>query len=606
MNTEKTLSSRSGAQCVIEGLEAIGCETLFGYPGGTVLDIFDALGRSTKIHFVLVRHEQGAAHMADGYARATGKCGFCLATSGPGATNTVTGLATANADGIPVICITGQVPTPMIGNDAFQEADTCGITRSITKHNYLVRNVDDLPRIIKEAHYIATTGKPGVVLIDIPKDIQQAKTSAPIPEEVSLRGYRPSYDGHPKMVAKLADAINKSQRPLLYVGGGVIASNTAETLTAIARKGRLPVTTTLLGLGAFPETDPLALRMIGMHGSYAANTAIQHCDLLVSVGARFDDRVTGKLSEFPNQCAIAHIDIDPCAIGKSVKVDIPVVGHLRPILDQLLPLIETKERTEWHEQLSKWKAHHSFKYRFGSIPVDSTRTESPTPIPAQYVIERAYAISEGKALVCTEVGQHQMFAAQFYKHTQPRHFLSSGGLGTMGFGLPAAIGAQFGRPDALVVLFAGDGAVQMNFQEVVVAVEHNIPIKIIILNNGVLGMVRQWQEMFYKKHYSGVILTQTNRPPNERMPQSSTDNPVCAAQARLPVPHYLPDFVKLAEAHGASARRIERLEDVDTALAAAFSDRKTWVLEFIVEPEGSVLPMVPPGKAHKDIVTEFA
>ncbi|MCL1856832.1 MAG: thiamine pyrophosphate-binding protein, partial [Kiritimatiellaeota bacterium] len=397
-------SPRTGAQCIIETLEAIGCEVLFGYPGGMIIDTFDALGHSEKIHFVLPRHEQGAAHAADGYARATGKCGFCMTTSGPGATNTVTGLATANADGIPVICITGQVPSPMIGNDAFQEADICGITRSITKHNYLVRNVDDIPRVIVEAHLIATTGKPGVVLVDIPKDLQQAKTSAPIPETVEVRGYRPSYEGHPKMVAKLAEAINKAERPLLYVGGGVIASDTAETLTAIARKGKLPVTTTLLGLGAFPETDPLSLRMLGMHGAYAANSAVGHCDLLVAVGARFDDRVTGKLSEFAKQCAIAHIDIDPSAVGKSVKVDIPVVGHLKPVLDELLPLIESKDRPDWHAHIAAWKKHHEFRYQCstGSLACAAQAKEPvPPSIPVQYVIERAYAASEGKALVCT-------------------------------------------------------------------------------------------------------------------------------------------------------------------------------------------------------------
>lgn len=590
MNKEKHVSTsshespapRTGARCVVEFLEAAGCEVLFGYPGGAVLDIFDQLLLTDKVHFILSRHEQGAAHMADGYARATGRCGFCLVTSGPGATNAVTGLATAAMDGIPMICISGQVPTSMIGNDAFQEADTVGITRGATKHNYLVRNVDDLPRILAEALHVATTGKPGPVLVDIPKDVQKAKTAAQAPEKVELRGYRPSYEGHPRMVARLAEAINAAERPLLYVGGGVISSGTAELLTAIARKGKLPVTTTLLGLGAFPETDPLALRMLGMHGSVAANRAVSHCDLLVSVGARFDDRVTGKVSEFAKQAKIAHIDIDPAAISKSIHADIPVVGHLKPVLEQLLPLIETHERPDWHAQLAAWKD----KWPFGYITHEGI-------IPAQYVVEQAYEVSQGKAVVCTDVGQHQMFAAQFFKYSRPRTFLSSGGLGTMGFGLPAAIGAQLGCPGALVVCIAGDGGAQMNFQELVVAVEHGLPIKLLILNNGYLGMVRQWQEIFYKRGYSGVALTQCGRAPNERIP------------ARTEGPVYLPDFVKLAEAHGACARRIEKIEDVAPTLAEAFASPKAWVLEFIVESEGNVLPMVPPGGSNADIITSL-
>lgn len=573
---------RTGARCVIEALEQVGCETLFGYPGGAVLDIFDELALSEKIHFILVRHEQGAAHMADGYARASGKCGFCLVTSGPGATNTVTGLATAHMDGIPMICITGQVPTNMIGNDAFQEADTVGITRGVTKHNYLVRNVDDLPRIMVEAVHIATSGKPGPVLIDIPKDIQKAKTSMPIPKTVNLRGYRPTYEGHSRMIARLADAINAAEKPVLYVGGGVITSGTSDLLTEIARKGRLPVTTTLMGLGAFPETDPLALRMLGMHGSVAANSAVAECDLLISIGARFDDRVTGKLSEFARNARIAHVDVDPASIGKSVRTDYPVVGHLKPILSELLPLIETRERTAWLAQLEEWKS----KWPFGYIINEGT-------IPAQYVIEQAYELCKGDAVVCTDVGQHQMFAAHFFKYTKPRTYLTSGGLGTMGYGLPASIGAQLAKRDDLVVCIAGDGGIQMCFQELVVAVEHKLPVKTIILNNGYLGMVRQWQEIFYSRCYSGVMMTPNGRAANERIP----DKP--------DAPDYLPNFVQLAEAHGASARRVDRIEDVIPALEEAFASPDTWVLEFIVESEGNVLPMVPPGGTHKDIITKF-
>ena len=576
--------TRTGAQCVTDFLKDAGCEVLFGYPGGAVLDIFDQLLLSPEIHFVLSRHEQGAAHMADGYARATGRCGFCLVTSGPGATNTVTGLATAAIDGIPMICISGQVPTSMIGNDAFQEADTVGITRGATKHNYLVRDVDDLPRILAEAIHIATTGKPGPVLIDIPKDIQQAKTTARAPAKIEMRGYRPSYEGHPRMITRLAEAINKAERPLLYVGGGVIASGTADLLTAIARKGKLPVTTTLLGLGSFPETDPLALRMLGMHGSVAANSAVAHCDLLISVGARFDDRVTGKVSEFAKQAKIAHIDIDPAAIGKSVRTDIPVVGHLKPVLEELLPMIEERERPSWHAQLEEWKT----KWPFGFITREGV-------IAAQYVVEQIYEQSDGKAIVCTDVGQHQMFAAQFFKYTEPRTFLSSGGLGTMGYGMPAAIGAQFGARDDLVVCIAGDGGAQMNFQELVVSVEHGLATKFVILNNGYLGMVRQWQELFYAKGYSGVAMTRTGRAPNERIPPYDGVGPV-----------YLPDFVQLSEAHGAVARRIEKTEDVIPTLKEAFASPKTWVMEFIVESEGNVLPMVPPGGTAANIITSLA
>ncbi len=575
-------TARSGAQCVLDFLETSNCDVLFGYPGGAVLDIFDQLMQSEKVQLILVRHEQGATHMADGYARATGRCGFCLVTSGPGATNAVTGLATAYMDGIPMVCISGQVPTAMIGNDAFQEADTVGITRGITKHNYLVRNVDDLPRVLAEALHIATTGKPGPVLVDIPKDVQKATTAAPDPAEIDLRGYKPSYEGHPRMVARLAEAINASRRPLFYVGGGAISAGASDLLTAVARKGGIPVTTTLLGLGSFPETDPLALRMLGMHGSVAANNAVNHCDLLVSVGARFDDRVTGKVSEWARQAKVAHIDIDPASISKSVRADIPVVGHLKPILEQLLPMVEPRDRTEWHALLDEWKT----KWPFGFIRHEGV-------IPAQYVVEQAYLVSKGRAVVATDVGQHQMFAAQFFKYTRPRTFLSSGGLGTMGFGLPAAIGAQLGRPDDLVICIAGDGGAQMCFQELVVAVEHQLPVKMLILNNGYLGMVRQWQEIFYRRGYSGVALTQCGRAPNERIPEAADG------------PRYLPDFVKLAEAHGACARRVERFEDVAPTLTEAFASPKTWVLEFIVESEGNVLPMVPPGGSNADIITKL-
>ncbi|MBU4200576.1 MAG: biosynthetic-type acetolactate synthase large subunit [Verrucomicrobia bacterium] len=572
---------RTGVECLMDGLKKAGVKTIFGLPGGSVLDIFDKL-YTAPFEFVLTRHEQGATHMADGYARATGQVGCCLVTSGPGATNTVTGLATAYMDSIPVVCISGQVPSSMIGNDAFQEADTTGITRPVTKHNYLVRNVDDLPRIIAEAFHIAGTGRPGPVLVDIPKDVQRASTKAPTPDEVKIRGYNPTIEGHPKQIARLAEAINKSKKPLLYVGGGAILSNAAEEVTALARKANIPVTTTLLGLGCFPETDPLALRMLGMHGSVTANYATHHCDLMVSVGARFDDRVTGKISEFAPRAEIAHIDIDPSAISKSVPVDIPVVGDAKNILRNLIPQVEAKERKEWLDQIAAWKAKYPFTY-----------DQKGSGLMPQYVIEQIYALTKGDAIIVTEVGQHQMWSAQYYQYTQPRTFISSGGLGTMGFGLPAAIGARMGRPDKLVVDISGDGSAQMNFQELVVAVEHQVPIKVVILNNGHLGMVRQWQEMFYHKQYSATRLGRRGRGKNENIPEPAADS-------------YLPDFVKLAEAHGALGLRVKTRAEVIPTLEKAFASELPAVVECLVEPEANVYPMVPAGASLTEMIQSMA
>ena len=572
---------RTGVECLMDGLKKAGVQTIFGLPGGQVLDIFNGL-YDAPFEFVLTRHEQGATHMADGYARATGRVGCCLVTSGPGATNTVTGLGTAYMDSIPLVCISGQVPTHMIGNDAFQEADTTGITRPVTKHNYLVRDVDDLPRIIAEAFYIAGTGKPGPVLVDIPKDVQRASTKAPTPDSVSIRGYNPNTEGHPKQIARLAEAINQAKKPLLYVGGGAIAANAAEEVTQLARKAKIPVTTTLLGLGAFPETDPLALRMLGMHGSVTANYATHHCDLLVSIGARFDDRVTGKIAEFAPHAKIAHIDIDPTAISKSVPVDIPVVGDVKQVLKVLIPLVESKERTEWLAQIQEWKQKNPFAYE-----------QQGTKLMPQYVIEQIYALTKGDAIIVTEVGQHQMWSAQYYKYTQPRTFISSGGLGTMGFGLPAAIGAQFGCPNKLVVDISGDGSAQMNFQELVVAVEHQVPIKVVILNNGCLGMVRQWQEMFYKKQYSATCLGQSGRGKNEKI-KDRPDTP------------YLPDFVKLAEAHGALGLRAKTRAAVVPMLAKAFEYDGPAVVECMVAPEANVFPMVPAGASLTEMIQSMA
>ncbi|MFO7870232.1 MAG: biosynthetic-type acetolactate synthase large subunit [Kiritimatiellia bacterium] len=573
---------KKGADSVIEALEKAGVDTIFGIPGGSVLDIFARLYHA-PFRFVLARHEQGATHMADGYARASGKVGCCIATSGPGATNTVTGLATANMDGIPLVCLTGQVPSGMIGNDAFQEADTTGITRTVTKHNYLVKDVRDLPRTIVEAFHVAASGKPGPVVVDIPKDIQQADTDVvpPALSEIDIRGYKPSATGHPRQISRLAQAINKSRKPLIYAGGGIISSGASEELTALARTARIPVTTTLLGLGAFPETDPLALRMLGMHGSVAANRAVSGCDLLISAGARFDDRVTGKISEFAPHAVKAHIDIDPSAIDKSVKTDIPVVGDVKHVLSKLAGQVEQTDRSEWLEETGAWQKDYPFDY-----------DRSTTDMVPQHVVEELYNVTDGNAVVVTDVGQHQMWAAQFYKYTRPRTFLSSGGLGTMGYGLPAAIGAQTAVPDATVIAIAGDGSIQMNFQELVVAVEHCLPINIVILNNGYLGMVRQWQEMFYNNECSATRLGQSMRSKMEKLTAKSGG--------------YLPDFVKLAEAHGAAGVRVTEKEKLNDALTEAINTNGPVVVECMVRENENVYPMVPPGASLMEMIQSMA
>ena len=573
---------RTGAQVVIEGLEQAGCKVLFGYPGGAIIDVFHQIYHS-PMKFVLPRHEQGAAHMADAYSRATGEVGCCLVTSGPGATNLVTGLATASMDGIPMVCITGQVSTKVIGTDAFQEADVCGVTRSVTKHNYFVKDVDDLPRIMFEAFHIAKTGKPGPVLIDIPKDIQLAKTAVPFPKAFGRPGYRPSFEGHPKVISRLAGLINCANKPLLYVGGGVISANASELLTELAHKAQIPVTTTLMGLGAFPETDDLSLRMLGMHGLIAANLAVKYCDLLISVGARFDDRVTGKISAFAPNARIVHIDIDPASIGKNVRCDLPLVGHIKPILEALIPQVKEAKHDAWLAECDAWKVADPFEY-----PPSSTGLIMP-----QYVMEQIYEVSKGEALICTDVGQNQMFAAQFFKYTKPRNWLTSGGLGTMGFGLPAVIGAQFGRPKELCVCVTGDGGMQMNAQEIVVAVEHQLPINVVIFNNGMLGNVRQWQDLFFDKVHSATVLTQHSRPKNEQI----VEGEACE--------RYLPDFVLLAHAHGAEARRIYKVEDVAPALEEAFKSPKPWILEFIVDPDSNVMPIIPAGKSVDDTIRKM-
>jgi acetolactate synthase-1/2/3 large subunit len=551
-----------GARIVIESLVKEGVEVMFGYPGGMVIPIFHEIFDS-PIKFILSRHEQGAIHAADGYARVSGKPGVVIATSGPGATNIVTGLANAYLDSVPLVAITGQVSTAMIGNDAFQEADVTGITRPVTKHNYLVTDIRDLARTIKEAFYIASTGRPGPVLIDIPVNISNSECEFEYPETVDIRGYKPNYKGHPVQIKKACDMIAKAKRPVIYAGGGIIISGASEELRALVRKTGIPCTTTLLGLGAFPSDDPLSLGMLGMHGTYYANHAVNQSDLLIAIGARFDDRVTGKVSEFIPHAKVIHIDIDPASVSKSIEVDIPIVGDCKMVLSDMLEIIKAPEISEWVAKIGKMKEEHPLTY-----------DDNSTYLKPQYVIQKISEKTEGKAIICTEVGQHQMWAAQFSEHRFPRHFVSSGGLGTMGFGLPASIGAQIARPDHTVVDISGDGSVQMNIQELIVAVEHKLPIIIAILDNGYLGMVRQWQQMFWQKRYSHTDIS-------------------CA-----------PDFVKLADAYGANGIRVKTKEELDAALKTAIGTRdRPTVLDIIVEPEENVYPMVPAGKSVKEIIT---
>ncbi|NOY68871.1 MAG: biosynthetic-type acetolactate synthase large subunit [Deltaproteobacteria bacterium] len=548
-----------GAQILLKMLEEEGVDTIFGYPGGAVLDIYDAL-MDSNIRHILPRHEQGGIHAADAYARATGKVGVCLVTSGPGATNTVTGIATAYMDSIPVVILTGQVPTPLIGNDAFQEVDIVGITRPCTKHNYLVKDVRCLAAKIKEAFHIARSGRPGPVLLDLPKDmINSTATYNPL-GDVRMKSYNPTYKPNIRQVKKVAELIEKAKMPVIFSGGGVNLSLGHEALTTLARKTRIPVTGSLMGLGAFPGTDPLWLGMLGMHGTYRANMAISECDLMIAVGVRFDDRVTGKTDEFAPNAKIIQIDIDPTSIQKNVPVSVPVVGDCRITLELLNDLLEQMDRGKiaakheaWLTRIEKWKK---------STPLVYDQKETIKP---QFVVEKLYELTGGNAIITTEVGQNQMWAAQYYHFNRPGQFISSGGLGTMGFGLPAAIGAQAGFPDKTVIDIAGDGSIQMNIQELATAVQYNLPVKVAILNNGFLGMVRQWQELFYDRRYSSTHFSHS------------------------------PDFVRLAEAYGAVGLRANKPEEVEAVIEKALATDKPVVMDFIVEPEESVYPMVPAG-----------
>ncbi|SNR66785.1 biosynthetic-type acetolactate synthase large subunit [Desulfurobacterium atlanticum] len=563
----------SGAEILLEALKLEGVEYIFGYPGGAVLDIYDRL-TYTPLKHILTRHEQGAAHAADGYARTTGKVGVCFATSGPGATNLVTGIATAQIDSVPIVAFTGNVPTFMIGNDAFQEVDTVGITRPITKHNFLVKDVNNLADTIKKAFYIAKTGRPGVVLVDLPKDVMRSIADFFEQEyrsPVQIRSYKPVKKGHPGQIKRAAKAIAQAKRPVLYVGGGIIKADASDLIVKLAELVTIPVTTTLMGLGAIPGTHPYFLGMLGMHGTYAANMAVTECDLLIAVGARFDDRVTGKVAEFAPNAKIIHIDVDSAEIGKVKDAHIPIVGDAKLVLEELLPEVEKQimknrevslERDRWMDLVQHWKVRYPLYYE-----------PSDVVIKPQFVIEKIYEITDGDAIISTDVGQHQMWTAQYYKFKRPKQLATSGGLGTMGYGVPAAIGAQIGNPDKTVFCISGDGSFQMNMQEIVTAANYKIPVKIAILNNRYLGMVRQWQGIFYDRNYSEVDIA------------------------------FQPDFVKLTESMGGIGLRAEKPEDVEKVLkeAMAINDRPV-VIDFVVNREEDVFPMVPPGAAVSEMI----
>ncbi|MBC8555202.1 MAG: biosynthetic-type acetolactate synthase large subunit [Candidatus Brocadiales bacterium] len=547
---------KTGSQILIDALKKENVEYIFGLPGGVIIPLFDTLFDESEIKFILTRHEQAAGHAADGYARATGKVGVCIVTSGPGATNLTTAIATAYMDSIPMVAITGQVKTHLIGSDAFQEADVTGITRPISKHNYLVKDIKELGKVVKEAFYIASTGRPGPVVIDLPVDVTTDTWDGNTPDTIDLPGYKPSFEGNIRQIKLAADAINRSKRPVIYAGGGVISSNSSEQLIELAEKANLPVNTTLLALGAFPEDNEKALGMLGMHGTVPANYAVHESDLLIAIGARFDDRITGKTDEFASQAQIIHIDIDPTSISKNIKVHIPVVGDAKNILTELIKHVNHVERKEWFEKIANWKKKYSSLY-------DNTSDV----VKPQYVVEQICEATKGEAIVTTEVGQNQMWAAQYYTYTNPRSFLSSGGLGTMGFGFPAALGAQLGCPDKTVIAIAGDGSFQMNIQELSTAVKYNLPVKVAILNNGFLGMVRQWQELFYNKRYAHTLLDGN------------------------------PDFVLVAQAYGAEGFLVTEKKDVRPIIEKAISIDGPVVIDFRVDPEENVFPMIPAGQA---------
>ncbi|PIE56298.1 MAG: acetolactate synthase, large subunit, biosynthetic type [Desulfobulbus propionicus] len=564
------MNTLKGTQAILKCLQEEQVDTIFGYPGGAVIELYDELHDSDITH-VLVRHEQGAVHMADGYARATGRTGVALLTSGPGATNGVTAIATAYCDSIPMVILTGQVPRALIGNDAFQEVDIVGITRPCTKHNYLVNDPDQLIPVLREAFYIASSGRPGPVLVDLPKDVMAAEISYPEKRPIKMRTYQPNTTPHPGQVAKACRACIASRKPVLYVGGGVILANASEELTTLARTLHVPVTMTLMGLGSFPGVDPLSMGMLGMHGSYASNMAVAKSDLLIAVGARFDDRVTGKLDAFAPNAKIIHIDIDPTSISKNVTVDIPLVADCKKALQAMNNWLDSSEEfsreevirhhSAWVEEVKQWDSDHPLSYQ-----------DHPELIKPQYVIEKIDALTGGNAIITTEVGQNQMWAAQFFRFNQPRRLLTSGGLGTMGYGLPAAIGAQIAYPDLPVIDVAGDGSIQMNIQELATAIQYGTPIKIAILNNAFLGMVRQWQELFYNRRYAATHMDHT------------------------------PDFVALAQAFGAVGLRASKKEEVEPVIREALATDNVVIMDFTICKEEGVFPMVPAGKATTEML----
>ncbi|HKL78127.1 MAG TPA: biosynthetic-type acetolactate synthase large subunit [Gammaproteobacteria bacterium] len=557
----------TGAEIVVRCLQEEGVDTVFGYPGGAVLHIYDAFFKQDRVRHVLVRHEQGAIHAAEGYAQATGKVGVGLVTSGPGATNAVTGLATAHMDSVPMVVISGQVPTAMIGNDAFQEADTVGITRPCTKHNFLVKDVRELAETIKKAFYLAASGRPGPVLVDIPKDISADECEFEYPEDVHIRSYNPTIKGHSGQIKKAVELMRQAERPIFYTGGGVVLGDAAEELTQLVRKFQFPITNTLMGLGAYPGNDEQFVGMLGMHGTYEANMAITHCDLLIAVGARFDDRVTGKIERFAPNAKIIHVDIDPASISKNVEVDVPIVGHVQSVLEEMnqaadkIGTGDAGRLTPWWDQIQDWRGRNCLKYDRDS-----------GLIKPQFVLEKLHEITGGNAIVTSDVGQHQMWAAQFYNFKRPRQWLNSGGLGTMGYGFPAALGAQMAYPDAQVACITGEGSIQMNIQELSTAKQYRLPVKVVNLNNGYLGMVRQWQELFYESRYA----------------ESYVDA--------------LPDFVALAESYGHVGLRTDKPGDVEGLLREAFSTDRLVFMDFVTDPQENVYPMVPAGAGLDEMV----
>lgn len=559
----------SGAEIVVKSLAEEGVEYLFGYPGGAVLHIYDEIYKQKDFQHILVRHEQAAIHAADGYSRSSGKTGVALVTSGPGATNAVTGIATAYMDSIPLVVLTGQVPTSLIGNDAFQEVDAVGITRPCVKHNFLVKDVKDLASTIKKAFYIASTGRPGPVVIDIPKDVTANKTKFDYPKKVNMRSYNPVVKGHAGQIKKAVSMMLGAKRPMVYTGGGVILDNAAKPLTELIKMMGFPITNTLMGLGGYPATDKQNLGMLGMHGTYEANMSMHHCDVLIAIGARFDDRVTGNIEKFCPDAKIVHVDIDPASISKNVKVDVPIVGGVNNVLKDMLKILKEKGKKPdqeaiqaWWKQIEEWRAMDCLKY-----------DKDSEIIKPQYVVDSLYKVTKGDAFVTSDVGQHQMWAAQYYKFDKPRRWINSGGLGTMGFGLPAAMGVQFAHPKATVACITGEGSIQMNIQELSTCLQYNIPIKIICLNNGFLGMVRQWQEFFYQNRYSMSYM------------------------------EALPDFVKLAESYGHVGMHIEKSADVEGALKEAMKLKDRLVfMDFITDRTENVYPMIPAGAGLNEMI----